>query len=97
MNQFVFAILAFGFVQLANTQTACLDAHTTLLTDATCVAAFSAGTDASTICVGSCRNLFDNIICNCDAAVSWLIHITIAIYTVATLIEASMIIRPFVS
>ena len=42
-----------------------------LAANTACTAAFSSGTaDASTICMGTCRNLFDDIIGNCDASVS---------------------------
>ena len=70
MNRIVFSLFAFAFVQLVNSQTACLNAQTALATDATCVAAFSTATDFSAICMGSCRTLFDNIIRDCDATVS---------------------------
>ena len=70
MNRIVFSLFAFAFVQLVNSQTACLDAQAALATDATCAAAFSNGTDFSAICMGSCRTLFDNIISNCDNSVS---------------------------
>ena len=71
--EIVFAFFALAFVQLANAQIAgCSDAQSSLMTDATCLAAISAETDVETICMGSCRSLIDDIINNCDAAVSWL-------------------------
>ena len=64
-------VFALAFVQLANAETAaCLDAQATLFTNATCLQALSGGTDVGTICMGSCRTLVNDIINNCDAAVS---------------------------
>ena len=45
---------------------ACTDAVAALGSSSTCAAA----TDANTICTGDCRSLLDDIINNCDAAVS---------------------------
>ena len=74
MNRIVFPLVVLAsIVQLVNGQVptqACIDAITVLATNAGCVAAFSTGTDASAICMGTCRDLFNDIISNCDAAVS---------------------------
>ena len=69
-SHIIFSFVALTFVQLVNGQTACLDAQNALTSDATCFSVFSAGTDISAICFGLCRTLFDNIINNCDSAVS---------------------------
>ena len=52
-----------------NTGDACTTAQTALATNAGCAAAFATA-DTSAICMGACRSLFDDIISNCDAAVS---------------------------
>ena len=66
----IFIIIALAFVQLVNGQDACVTAQTNLAGNILCVSAFSIGTDADTICMGTCRDLFDAIISNCDATVS---------------------------
>ena len=66
MNRIIIAIFALVFVQLVSSQTlACQQAQTALFTDATC-----SSTDAATVCMGTCRTLYDNVISNCDNAVS---------------------------
>ena len=70
MNRIVFSLFAFAFVQLVSSQDACTTAQTALATNAGCVAAFASATDTSAICMGACRDLFNDIISNCDAAVS---------------------------
>ena len=69
-------ILLFGLlalVQLVNGQLpsqACTDATIALGTNTACTTAFAAGTDANVLCMETCRDLFDDIINNCDAGVS---------------------------
>ena len=70
MIRIIFAILALVFVQLVNGQDACSTAQTNLVTNVECTAAFSTGTDVDAICMGTCRDLFDAIIAECDATVS---------------------------
>ena len=73
MNRIILAVVFFLFVQLAKSQLpsqACIDAQTALATNTACTAALGSGTNFSAICMGSCRTLFDNIIDNCDNAVS---------------------------
>ena len=49
-----------------NTGDACTDAATALASNSACATA----TDANTICTGTCRDLYNDIIDNCDATVS---------------------------
>ena len=73
MNRIILPLVAVAFVQLVNGQLptqACTDATTALATNAGCAAAFATATDASTLCMGTCRDLFNDIISNCDASVS---------------------------
>ena len=73
MNRIILALVVLAFVQLVKGQLpsqACIDATTALVVVDRCRAAFNTGTDFSTICMGSCRTLFNNIINNCDATVS---------------------------
>ena len=70
MIQISFAIFAFIFVQLVNAQDACTAAEMSLAANTACAAAFSNGTDADVICMGTCRYLFDYIISSCNATVS---------------------------
>ena len=70
MTRIFFIIIALAFVQLVNGQGACITAQTNLAGNTACVSAFSIGTDTDTICMGTCRDLFDAIISNCDAEVS---------------------------
>ena len=66
----------------------CGMAQQALLANTACTTALSTGTDISTICMGTCRNLLNDIISNCNASVSLLaatmhaysIYIYIAIY-----------------
>ena len=73
MNPTISVILAVVSVQLVNGQDACTTAQVDLVTDTTCVEAFSTGNDVTLICMGTCRHLFDEIIDNCDASVSQII------------------------
>ena len=66
MNRIIIALFAFAFVQLVSSQDACQRAKFEYVTDVTCANA----TDASTICVGYCGTLLDNIISSCDNVVS---------------------------
>ena len=66
MNRIIIAFFALAFVQLVSSQTPCLDAIAALGSDLTCAGA----TDAATICMGTCRTLYDNIISSCDSVVS---------------------------
>ena len=66
MNRIIITLFALALVQLVSSQTACLDAQTALATDLSCAAA----TDAATICIGTCRDLYADIIDNCNATVS---------------------------
>ena len=72
MIRISFAILALVFVQLVNGQdsAACTTAQTNLATNTECITAFSTGTDTDVICMGTCRDLFDAIIAECDDTVS---------------------------
>ena len=64
MNRIIIAIFALAFVQLVSSQT-CQQAQTALFADATCNS-----TDAATVCMGTCRTLYDSVISNCDNTVS---------------------------
>ena len=48
----------------------CITAQANLATNTACTTAFSTGTDTDAICVGTCRDLYDDIINSCDASVS---------------------------
>ena len=70
-------LVVFAFVQLINGQfpsQACIDATTALATNTSCASDFQSATEtdaASILCrMGTCRDLFNVIINNCDAAVS---------------------------
>ena len=76
MNRIIFSLFAFAFVQLVSSQDACLNAQTALATNTGCVAAFATATDTSAICMGACRDLFDDIIDNCDAGVSHISYVS---------------------
>ena len=68
MNRIVIAIFALASVQLVSSQTtACLNALTALSSDRAC----SSG-DTDTVCMGTCRTLYDDIIAICDDEVSSL-------------------------
>ena len=67
MNQIAIAMFALAFVRLASGQ-ACLNAQTALVNNPTCASAV----DAATVCMGTCRTLYDDIISNCDDTVSSL-------------------------
>ena len=66
----ILPLVVFAFVQLINGQfpsQACIDATTALATNISCTSADA----ASVLCrMGTCRDLFNVIINNCDAAVS---------------------------
>ena len=67
MNRIIIALFAFAFVQIVSSQlTACQQAQADYTSDLTCLGA----TDVSTICMGNCRTLLDNIISTCDNVVS---------------------------
>ena len=70
MNRIVFSLFIFAFVQLVNSQQACLNATAALTANIACNTAFAVGTDASTLCMGTCRELFNDIIDNCNDSVS---------------------------
>ena len=48
----------------------CITAQANLATNTVCTTAFSTGTDTDTICMGTCRDLYDAIISSCNATVS---------------------------
>ena len=54
----------------SNVNVKCIAAQANLATNTVCTTAFSTGNDTDTICVGTCRNLYDAIISSCDATVS---------------------------
>ena len=54
----------------------CITAQANLTTNTVYTTAFSTRNDTDTICVGTCRNLFDAIINSCDATVSQTIFIS---------------------
>ena len=67
MNRIIVALFAFAFLQLVSSQLdTCQQAQVDYSTDLTCAGA----TNASTLCMGNCRTLLDNIISNCDNVVS---------------------------
>ena len=74
MIRIIFANLALVFMQpLVNSQDPCAIAQANLASNPGCIAAFSSGTDTdamNTICMGTCRYLFDAIINDCDPTVS---------------------------
>ena len=70
MNRIVFSFFIFAFVQLVNSQTACTNATVALAANIGCTATFTTGRDASVLCIGTCRDLFNDIVDNCAAAVS---------------------------
>ena len=73
MNRIILSFVVLVFVQLVNGQVptqACVDATTALGTNTACTTAFATATDATVLCMGTCRDLFDDIINNCGATVS---------------------------
>ena len=73
MNRIILPLVVLAFVQLVNGQVptqACTDAIAALGRNTACTAAFGTGTDVTAICMGTCRNLFNDIIDNCGDAVS---------------------------
>ena len=73
----ILTIIALFFLQLVNGQDACTTAQTNVATNIVCVNAYSDRTDADTICMGTCRDLFDAIISSCDAAVSQIVLLAV--------------------
>ena len=70
MNRINVALFALAFVQLVKCQTPCLDAQAALSSSVACVTAISVGTDRNTLCMGTCLDLMNAIINDCDAMVS---------------------------
>ena len=71
MIRISFAILTLVFVQLVNGQSDdCQLAIMNLEANYACSAAFDTGTDVDAIRMGTCRDVFDAIINECDEAVS---------------------------
>ena len=66
MNRIVIALFVLALVQLVNSevnsQTPCFNAVQTFYNDTIC--SFAVAYD--TACIGTCRNLFDNIIAECQ-------------------------------
>ena len=61
MNRIVIAIFALAFVQLVSSQTvACVNALMALNSDPAC-----SSVNGSTVCMETCRTLYDDIIATC--------------------------------
>ena len=71
MNRVIFVIISLAFVQLVSSQSqACTNAISALRRNTASTDAFAAGRGSDVTCTGTCRNLIDDIISNCDASVS---------------------------
>lgn len=64
MNRITVAVFSLAFLQLVSSQTACNDAFRALTNNPTCIS------KNATVCMGTCRTLYDNIISSCDNTVS---------------------------
>ena len=70
MKRIIIAVFTLIFVQLVKSETqACIDAITVRAGNDICTGVN--GTDPNILCMGTCRNLIDNIIDNCDNEVSF--------------------------
>ena len=69
MNRIIIEILALCFVQLVSSQITCEQAKLNLNGDSTCESSI----DTATVCIGTCRKLYDDVISSCDNAVSLFI------------------------
>ena len=72
----------------------CGMAQQALLANTACTTALSTGTDISTICMGTCRNLLNDIISNCNASVSLLAATTHA-YSIAIYLNYMYVVRSY--
>ena len=64
------AIVILSLFVVSSQSEPCTDAQLALGLNAACGAAFADGRNITAICTGICRDLFDNIISNCDGSVS---------------------------
>ena len=60
-----------------------MTAQVNLARNTACAAAFSIGNDTDTICVGTCRDLYDAIMSSCDATVSQTVLLAIYLTAIA--------------
>ena len=67
----------------------CTTAQMNLAMNSMCTTAFSTGNDTDTICMGTCRDLFDAIISSCDGTVSQAILLAIFL-TVPTYVRITL-------